>query len=185
MTTVTPLALDGVFEITPKKFGDDRGFFSETWNESALRDAGIGHRCSCRTTTPIRKPRGRSAGSTISWRRGAQAKLLRVTRGSVLDVVVDIRRSSPTFGKWLSLELSADKWNQILVPAGFAHGYLTLEPDAEVQYKVSDTYSPQHERAIRFDDPTIAIEWPIDPATFQLSDKDRRATAFADADVFD
>jgi dTDP-4-dehydrorhamnose 3,5-epimerase len=184
MTTVTPLALDGVFEITPKKFGDDRGFFSETWNESALRDAGIGQ-VFVQDNHAYSKAAGTFRGLHYQLAPRAQAKLLRVTRGSVLDVVVDIRRSSPTFGKWLSLELSADKWNQILVPAGFAHGYLTLEPDAEVQYKVSDTYSPQHERAIRFDDPTIAIEWPIDPATFQLSDKDRRATAFADADVFD
>jgi dTDP-4-dehydrorhamnose 3,5-epimerase len=184
MTTVTPLALDGVFEITPKKFGDDRGFFSETWNESALLDAGIGQ-AFVQDNHAYSKAAGTFRGLHYQLAPRAQAKLLRVTRGSVLDVVVDIRRSSPTFGKWLSLELSADKWNQILVPAGFAHGYLTLEPDAEVQYKVSDTYSPQHERAIRFDDPTIAIEWPIDPATFQLSDKDRRATAFADADVFD
>ncbi len=184
MTTVTPLALDGVFEITPRKFGDDRGFFSETWSVAALSGAGIDLDF-VQDNHAYSQAAGTFRGLHYQLAPKAQAKLLRVTRGSILDVVVDIRRSSPTFGKWLSVELSADKWNQILVPAGFAHGYLTLEPDTEVQYKVSDTYSPQHERGIRFDDPAIGIAWPLDPATFQLSDKDSKAPAFADADLFD
>ncbi|TGR68425.1 dTDP-4-keto-6-deoxy-D-glucose epimerase, partial [Mesorhizobium sp. M2D.F.Ca.ET.223.01.1.1] len=91
----------------------------------------------------------------------AQDKLLRVIRGSVFDVAVDIRRSSPTFGKWVALEISAEKGNQILVPKGFAHGFVTLVPDTEVLYKVTDTYSPGHDRSIRFDDPVIGIEWPV------------------------
>ncbi|HQZ13074.1 MAG TPA: dTDP-4-dehydrorhamnose 3,5-epimerase [Devosia sp.] len=184
MTTVAPLALGGVFEITPRKFGDDRGFFSETWTPGALAGAGIdldfvqdNHAYSLAA--------GTFRGLHYQLPPRAQAKLVRVTRGSILDVAVDIRRSSPTFGRWLSLVVSAAKWNQILVPAGFAHGYLTLEPDTEVIYKVSDGYSPEHERGIRFDDPAIGIDWPLDPATFQLSGKDRVAPLLADADVFD
>lgn len=184
MTTVTPLALGGIFEITPKKFGDDRGFFSETWNAEVLAQAGI-DLAFVQDNHAYSRAAGTFRGLHYQLPPRAQAKLLRASRGSVLDVVVDIRRSSPTFGRWLSLELSADKWNQILVPAGFAHGYLTLEPDTEVQYKVTDTYSPQHERTIRYDDPALGIEWPFDPATFQLSDKDRRAPLLADADLFD
>lgn len=184
MTTVTPLGLDGVFEITTRKFGDDRGFFSETWSVAALTAAGIDLGF-VQDNHAYSKAAGTFRGLHYQLAPKAQAKLLRVTRGSILDVVVDIRRSSPTFGNWLSLELSVDKWNQILVPAGFAHGYLTLEPDTEVQYKVSDTYSPQHERGIRFDDPAIGIDWPLDPATFHISEKDGKAPALADADLFD
>lgn len=184
MTTVTPLALAGVYEIVPRRFGDDRGFFSETWNEKALADAGI-HLNFVQDNHAWSKASGTLRGLHYQLPPRAQDKLLRVTRGSILDVAVDIRRNSPTFGKWLSLVVSAEKWNQILVPGGFAHGYLTLEPDTEVQYKVTDVYSPEHERAIRFDDPALGIEWPIAPEAAQLSDKDRRAPLFAAADLPD
>lgn len=184
MTTVTPLALAGVYEITPKKFGDDRGFFSETWSVACL--AGVAPDLTfVQDNHAYSKVAGTFRGLHYQLPPRAQAKLLRVTRGSALDVVVDIRRGSATFGRWLSLELSADKWNLILVPAGFAHGYLTLEPDTEVQYKVTDIYSPSHERGIRYDDPAIGIAWPFDPATFLLSDKDRKAPSLADADLAD
>jgi dTDP-4-dehydrorhamnose 3,5-epimerase len=114
----------------------------------------------------------------------AQDKLVRVTRGAIYDVAVDVRRNSPTFGQWVGLTVSAAEWNQILVPAGFAHGFVTLEPDTEVQYKVSAPYSPERERAIRFDDPQIAIEWPIPAAELTLSQRDRAAPVLADAELF-
>jgi dTDP-4-dehydrorhamnose 3,5-epimerase len=110
--------------------------------------------------------------------------LLRVIRGSILDVAVDIRRSSKTFGKWVALEVSAEKGNQILVPKGFAHGFVTLVPDTEVLYKVTDTYSQEHDRSIRFDDPAIGIGWPSLAGGFQLSDKDLKAPLLAAAEVF-
>ena len=110
----------------------------------------------------------------------AQAKLVRVSRGAVFDVAVDIRSSSPSYGKWVSAILSAEQWNQLFVPEGFAHGFLTLEQDTEVQYKTSAPYSPEHDRAIRFDDPDIGIEWPIASHQMILSDKDRRALGLSE-----
>ena len=113
----------------------------------------------------------------------AQDKLLRVTRGSAFDVAVDIRRGSPDFGRWVSVLLTADKGNQILVPRGYAHGFVTLEPDTEVQYKVTAPYSPANDRAVRFDDPAIGIDWPLAGDALTLSDKDRAAPLLADADL--
>ncbi len=106
-------------------------------------------------------------------------------RGAIFDVAVDIRKSSPTFGSWLALEVSAEKWNQILVPKGFAHGFVTLEPDTEVVYKVTERYSPDHDRSIRFDDPAIGIDWRVPAAEITLSDKDRNAPLLADAQIFE
>src|SRR4029079_11954630 len=113
----------------------------------------------------------------------AQDKLVRVTRGSVFDVAVDIRRASPTFGQWVGNTLSAEAWNQLLIPRGFAHGFVTLEPDTEVQYKVTASYSPTHELGVRFDDPAIGVEWPIPADRLTLSDKDRSAPLLADLDT--
>lgn len=181
---VRSLGLDGVFEISPRKFGDERGFFSETYNAKAFGEAGI-------DLTFVQDNHSYSAAKGVV--RGlhyqlppfAQDKLVRVTRGAILDVAVDIRKSSPSFGKWVSLEVSADKWNQILVPKGFAHGFMTLEENTEVIYKVTDYYSPEHDRSIRFDDPAIGIDWPFPSSGVQLSDKDQKAPLFADAQVFD
>ncbi len=180
---VRPLSLDGVFEISPRKFGDDRGFFSETYNTKSFAEAGI-------NLTFVQDNHSYSAAKGVV--RGlhyqlppfAQDKLVRVTRGAILDVVVDIRKSSPTFGKWIALEVSAEKWNQILVPKGFAHGFMTLVENTEVIYKVTNYYSPEHDRSIRYDDPAIGIDWPLASSGVQLSDKDRKAPLFADADVF-
>lgn len=181
---VRPLGLDGVFEISPRKFGDDRGFFSETYNAKSFAEAGI-------DLTFVQDNHSYSAAKGVV--RGlhyqlppfAQDKLVRVTRGAILDVAVDIRKSSPTFGKWVALEVSAEKWNQILVPKGFAHGFMTLVENTEVIYKVTSYYSPEHDRSIRFDDPAIGIDWPISSSSVQLSDKDQKAPLFADAEVFD
>jgi dTDP-4-dehydrorhamnose 3,5-epimerase len=180
---VRPLALDGVFEIVPRKFGDDRGFFSETYKVSALAEAGI-------NLNFVQDNHSFSAAKSVV--RGlhyqlppfAQDKLVRVVRGAILDVAVDIRKSSPTFGKWVALEVSAEKWNQILVPKGFAHGFMTLVENTEVIYKVTDYYSPEHDRSIKFDDPAIGIEWPLPTSSVQLSDKDQKAPLLADAEIF-
>ncbi|MBN9220053.1 MAG: dTDP-4-dehydrorhamnose 3,5-epimerase [Mesorhizobium sp.] len=183
MLEVRPLGIDGVLEIIPKRHGDARGFFMETYNAERFSQAGI-------DLTFVQDNHSYSAAAGVL--RGlhyqlaprAQDKLLRVIRGSILDIAVDIRRASKSFGKWVALEVSAEKGNQILVPKGFAHGFVTLVPDTEVLYKVTDTYSPEHDRSIRFDDPAIGIEWPSLAGGFQLSDKDLKAPALAAAEVF-
>ncbi|PQZ48186.1 dTDP-4-dehydrorhamnose 3,5-epimerase [Ochrobactrum sp. MYb15] len=180
---IRPLDLDGVFEIIPRKFGDDRGFFSETYNANSLKEAGI-ELDFVQDNQSYSAAKGVLRGLHYQTPPKAQDKLVRVISGAILDVVVDIRKSSPTFGKWVSLEVSAMKWNQILVPKGFAHGFLTLTQDTEVIYKVTDYYSPAHDRSIRFDDSTIGIEWPSLGTEFQLSEKDRNASLLSDADVF-
>ncbi|QRM53289.1 dTDP-4-dehydrorhamnose 3,5-epimerase [Sinorhizobium sp. BG8] len=183
MPEIRPLGLDGVFELTPRRFQDDRGFFVETYNAARFAADGI-------DTTFVQDNHSYSAeagtlrGLHYQLPPRAQVKLVRVVRGRVFDVVVDIRRGSPTFAKWLGIELSAATGNQILVPAGFAHGFLTLEPDTEVLYKVSDFYSPDHDRALRFDDPEIGIDWPVAAGSLRMSAKDREAPHLADAAVF-
>jgi dTDP-4-dehydrorhamnose 3,5-epimerase len=181
---VRPLAIPDVLEIVPKKFADDRGFFSETYNAATLGHAGI-------EIDFVQDNHSLSVANHVV--RGlhyqlppfAQDKLVRVVRGAIFDVAVDIRRSSPTFGKWVGLEVSAEKWNQILVPKGFAHGFATLTENTEVVYKVSAPYSKVHDRSIRFDDPAIGIDWGFDTNSAQLSDKDQQAPLLASADLFD
>ena len=113
----------------------------------------------------------------------AQGKLVRVIRGAIFDVAVDIRKGSPNFGKWVGLEVSAERWNQIFVPKGFAHGFVTLTPDTEVIYKVTDFYSPEHDRGIRYDDPAIGIDWPVEAGDITLSQKDTVAPLLAEVDT--
>jgi len=180
---VRSLGLDGVFEIIPQKFGDDRGFFSETYKVKALADAGIDLNF-VQDNHSYSTAKGVVRGLHYQLPPFAQDKLVRVTRGAILDVAVDIRKSSPSFGKWVALEVTAEKWNQILVPKGFAHGFMTLVENTEVIYKVTDYYSPEHDRSIRFDDPAIGIDWPLPSSGVQLSDKDQKAPLFADAEVF-
>ncbi|MBA8841615.1 dTDP-4-dehydrorhamnose 3,5-epimerase [Ochrobactrum sp. RH2CCR150] len=180
---VRSFGLDGVFEIIPRKFGDDRGFFSETYNAKSFAEAGIDLQF-VQDNHSFSAAKGVVRGLHYQLPTRAQDKLVRVIRGAILDVAVDIRKSSPTFGKWVALEVSAEKWNQILVPKGFAHGFMTLVENTEVIYKVTDYYSPEHDRSIRFDDPAIGIEWPLPSSGVQLSDKDQKAPLFADAEVF-
>ncbi|ANT50595.1 dTDP-4-dehydrorhamnose 3,5-epimerase [Mesorhizobium amorphae] len=183
MLEVRQLGLDGVLEIVPKRHGDERGFFIETWNAERFAEAGIDLRF-VQDNHSYSAAAGVVRGLHYQLPPRAQDKLLRVIRGKILDVAVDIRRGSKSFGKWVALEVSAEKGNQILVPKGFAHGFITLVPDTEVLYKVTDTYSPAHDRSIRFDDAAIGIEWPTVSGGFQLSDKDLKAPLLAAAEVF-
>lgn len=171
-------AIPDIKLITPKKFGDERGYFSETYQREDLAQAGI-------TADFMQDNQAYSAqaytlrGLHFQAEPFAQDKLVRVVRGAIFDVVVDIRRSSLTYGQWTSAVLSADNWAQLLVPKGFAHGLLTLEPDTEVLYKVSKPYSPEHDCSIRWDDPALGIDWPLNGHQPHLSDKDRRAPTLA------
>ena len=174
MPEVRRLALDGVLEIVPDRFADERGFFSEVWSKARWREAGVGTDF-VQDNHSMSRDAGVLRGLHYQAPPMAQAKLVRVTRGKVFDVAVDIRNSSPTFGHWVSVILSAERWNQLLIPEGFAHGFLTLEPNCEVEYKVSAPFSAEHDRAIRFDDPEIAIAWPVEAGGLILSGKDRAA----------
>lgn len=178
MIDIRPLALDGVLEIVPPRFGDERGFFSEVWNFEEMRKSGI-ELTFVQDNHSYSAPRGILRGLHFQLPPAAQDKLVRVSRGAIYDVAVDIRRDSETFGKWLGLIVSAQLWNQILVPKGFAHGFVTLEEDTEVQYKVTAPYRPDLEGAIHFADPAIGIEWPIPTSAVQLSGKDREAPSLA------
>lgn len=182
MLEVRPLELEGVLEIQPRRIGDDRGFFSEVWNRASWAEAGIEVNF-VQDNHSLSKERGVLRGLHYQAPPMAQAKLVRVTRGAIFDVAVDIRAESPAYGRWVSVILSAEKWNQLFVPAGFAHGFVTIEPDSEVIYKVSASYSPEHDRAIRFDDPQIAIDWPIPPGELILSGKDRAAPLLAEIET--
>lgn len=184
MTGFTRLAIPEVVLVTPPKFGDDRGFFSEVWKRSAFAGEGLSIDW-VQDNQSFSAQAGTVRGLHLQAPPFAQDKLIRVLRGAIWDVAVDIRRGSPSYGRWVAAELSAKAFNQLLVPAGFAHGFVTLEDDTEVLYKVSAAYDRDSERAIRWDDPDLAIEWPLagDPV---LSDKDRVAPLFADHDpVFD
>lgn len=174
MLEIRRLELDGLLEIRPPRFGDDRGFFSEVWREDRLAEAGVSARF-VQDNHSYSKARGVLRGLHFQLPPAAQDKLVRVSHGSIFDVAVDIRRDSPTFGRWAGVVLSAREWNQLFVPKGFAHGFVTLEEDTEVLYKASTVYAPELERAIRFDDPAIGIDWPIDTSSVILSDKDRAA----------
>ena len=179
MTEVRELELPGLFEIIPPRFGDERGFFSETWNEAALARSGISVRF-VQDNHSYSAARGVLRGLHFQLPPHDQDKLVRVARGAAFDVAVDIRVDSPHFGRWVGLILAAEKWNQLLVPRGFAHGFVTLAPGTEVLYKVSAPYRPEAERSIRFDDPALGIDWPVAAAEMQLSAKDRAAGTLAE-----
>ena len=182
MLDVRPLGLDGLLELRPARFSDERGFFSETWSEAAFAESGIDLRF-IQDNHSLSREVGVLRGLHFQSPPFAQDKLVRVSRGAVFDVAVDIRTGSPTYRQWAGVRLSAADWNQLMVPKGFAHGFLALEPDCEVQYKVTAPYSREHDRAIRFDDPDIGVEWPIAREALILSDKDRAAPLLADIDT--
>ncbi len=169
--TVTPLAIPDVKLIMPRVFRDDRGFFSETWNARTLSEAGLDP-AFVQDNHALSKDKGTVRGLHFQVPPHAQGKLVRVVKGSILDVAVDIRRLSPTFRRHVKAVLSADNWTQIWVPPGFAHGYVTLEADTEVVYKVTDFYAPDCDRGFAFDDPEIGIDWGLTRATVCLSAKD-------------
>jgi dTDP-4-dehydrorhamnose 3,5-epimerase len=182
MLEVRRLAIPDVLEIKPRKFGDARGFFSETWSTQAMKSAGIDLDF-VQDNHSYSAARGVLRGLHFQLPPMAQDKLVRVSRGSIYDVAVDIRRGSPTYGHWVGLTISAEVWNQILVPKGFAHGFVTLENHTEVQYKVTAPYSPEHERSIHFDDPDLAVDWPVTTSEIQLSEKDRDAPGFTETET--
>ena len=179
MVEVRALDIAGVCEIRTRRFADERGFFSEVWNADIWAEAGLATQFVQDNHSASRRA-GVLRGLHFQTPPFAQQKLVRVTRGAIFDVAVDLRRGSESVGKYVSLVVSAEAWNQILIPEGFAHGFLTLEPDTAVQYKVSRPYSADHDRAIRFDDPAIAIDWPVAADRLILSDKDRAAPLLAD-----
>jgi dTDP-4-dehydrorhamnose 3,5-epimerase len=171
--------LPGVLILTPRRFGDARGWFSEVWNKETLAKAGI-HCDFVQDNHSYSKDVGTVRGLHFQSPPHAQTKLVRCGRGRIFDVSVDVRKGSPTFGKWFGIELSAENGRQVLIPAGFLHGFVTREPDSELLYKCSDVYAPACDGAVRFDDPDIGIVWGIDPAAAILSDKDRAAPLLKD-----
>ena len=179
---IVETALPGVFLITPKRFGDHRGFFSETWNRAALAEAGIDIDF-VQDNHSMSAAKGTLRGLHYQTPPHAQAKLVRCGRGRFLDVTVDIRVGSPTFGQWVGVELSFENGRQLLVPEGFAHGFVTREPDTEIIYKCTDFYAPECDRAIRFDDPEIGIDWGVSREQVTLSAKDAAAVPLAGADL--
>lgn len=175
--------LKGVYIIEPRVFADARGYFFEAWKQTEF-EAHVG---------PVKFIQDNESMSSYGVVRGlhyqkgdlSQAKLVRVISGRVVDVAVDIRRSSPTFGRHIMVELSGDNKRQLFIPRGFAHGFAVLSPEAVFTYKVDNPYAPQQEAGIRWDDPEVAIQWPIDPKDVLTSDKDLRQPLLRDAELFD
>jgi dTDP-4-dehydrorhamnose 3,5-epimerase len=170
--------IPGLVILTPARFGDARGFFSETWNRARLSENGIeidfvqdNHSLSAAV--------GTVRGLHFQAPPHGQAKLVRCGRGALFDVAVDIRKGSPTYGRWFGIELTFENGKQLMIPAGFAHGFATRQPDTEIIYKCSDTYAPETEGALRYDDPDIGIDWGLGETQAILSDKDAAAGAFA------
>ena len=176
---ITPQSIPDVLLLEPRRFGDDRGFFSEVWKRSALTAQGFDVDF-VQDNHSLSREVGVLRGLHFQRPPTAQGKLVRVVRGRILDVAVDIREWSATYGQHVACELSATGWNQLWVPRGFAHGFLTLEPDTEVLYKVDGEYDPATDAGIAWDDPALGIEWPLPPGGPVLSDKDKRAPRLAD-----
>lgn len=176
-------SIDGVYVIEPRVFEDARGYFFEAWKKAEF-EANVG---------PVEFVQDNESKSSYGVLRGlhyqkgefSQAKLVRVIKGKVLDVAVDIRKSSPTFGQHVMVELSDENKRQFFIPRGFAHGFLVLSDEAVFTYKVDNVYAPQADAGIRWNDPDLGIEWPIDPAMVQTSEKDLRQPLLKDAEVFE
>jgi dTDP-4-dehydrorhamnose 3,5-epimerase len=173
MPIITPtIVIPDVKIIRPKRDGDQRGFFSETYSQKAFAEAGIAVEF-VQDNHTFSAAKGTLRGLHFQTPPFAQAKLVRVVRGAILDVAVDLRVGSPTYGKHVSMVISAAEWNQVYVPIGFAHGLLTLEPDTEVLYKVSNFYAPAHDKGIRWNDASLEIEWPMSAENLVMSERDK------------
>lgn len=173
--------LPGVLIIEPRVFGDERGFFLESWNAAAFAAVGL-------DLTFVQDNHSRSQKGVLRGMHfqnpGPQGKLVRVVRGAVFDAVVDLRRSSPTYGKWTGVVLSAENKRMFWVPEGFAHGFLTLEDDTDFLYKCTSAYLPANEHSLAWNDPAVGIEWPLDGIVPRLSAKDQQGLALADVPAF-
>ena len=180
---VTPTAIADVLVIEPKVFGDDRGFFLESFNQQAFNEA-TGTRNDFVQDNHSRSSRGVLRGLHYQLPPHAQGKLVRVTHGAVFDVAVDIRQGSTTFGKWVGVELTAENHKQLWIPPGFAHGFMVLSDTADFLYKTTAYYAPQSDRGILWSDPQIDIQWPDLGMDFLLSDKDRKQPWLKDAELF-
>ena len=181
---VEETAISAVKIITPKKFGDHRGFFSEVFSVNAWKEAGLDY-AFVQDNHSYSAEVGVIRGLHFQLAPFGQDKLVRVAKGRVLDVAVDLRRSSPTFAKWVGLRLSAESRQQVWIPPGFAHGFYVLSEWAELAYKVSDLYSPEHDRTLVWNDPTLNIDWPLlDGQPPLLSPKDAKGRRLSEADVY-
>jgi dTDP-4-dehydrorhamnose 3,5-epimerase len=178
VTEIFRTALPDVIRILPSRFGDHRGFFSETYSQLAYANLGI-EAVFVQDNHSLSAAVGTVRGLHFQVPPHAQAKLVRCGRGAIFDVAVDIRRGSPTYGRWAGFTLSAENGAQLYIPVGFAHGFATLEPDSEIIYKCSDYYAPETEGALRWDDSDIGIAWPLTAAPV-LSEKDASAPLLAD-----
>jgi dTDP-4-dehydrorhamnose 3,5-epimerase len=176
------LEIPDLLLVTPRKHSDQRGFFSETFRADVF--AGSGAEASfVQDNHVLSMQKGVLRGLHFQTPPHAQGKLIRCTRGAILDVAVDIRAGSPTYGRHVALELSSGNWRQLWIPCGFAHGYLTLEDDCEVIYKVTDYYAPECDRGIAWDDPALAIAWRLPASEIILSDKDRKQPRLSDVET--
>src|SRR5574343_430585 len=178
----TRLSIPDVILFTPKVFGDERGFFFESFNQQVFEEL-TGLKPTFVQDNHSKSQKGVLRGLHYQLPPKAQGKLVRVVQGEVFDVAVDVRKNSPTFGKWVGEVLSADNKKQLWIPPGFAHGFLTLSDTAEFLYKTTDYWSPEHERAILWNDVTLKIEWPLNGLTPQLAAKDAAALAFRAAEI--
>lgn len=176
---VEETTLAGVHILTPRRFGDARGFFSESWSRARMAEAGLDYDF-VQDNHSMSMAVGTLRGLHYQRPPHAQAKLVRCGRGRLLDVAVDIRRDSPTFGQWVAVELSFDNGKQLLIPEGFLHGFVTLEPETEIVYKCSDYYAPDCDGAVAWDDPALGIDWGVTAPV--LSDKDAKAPKLAEID---
>ncbi len=178
---IEPLDIPEVLLITPPKFGDARGFFSETWSHAKLAAQGF-HQTFVQDNQSLSTQAGTIRGLHCQTAPSIQGKLVRVIRGAIWDVAVDIRHGSPTFGQYAAATLSAENWQQLWIPGGFLHGFCTIEPNTEVIYKVTADYDKGAERAVIWNDPDLALPWPVAPEAALLSDKDKILPRLAECD---
>ncbi len=176
---IVPTAIPDVMLITPIKYGDQRGFFSETYNQRAFAEAGI-DLVFVQDNHTFSGVKGTVRGLHFQTPPYAQDKLVRVVRGAIFDVALDLRKDSPSFGRHVTVIVSAEEWNQVLVPVGFAHGFCTLEPNTEVIYKVTNYYARAHDKGCLWNDPELGIDWPVSEGEAHLSEKDSRLPRLAE-----